>query len=657
MNRPGPVTSDTSRHERRVFVSYATADRKQALSVCKAIERRGTKCWMSTRDVRPGENYQEAIVRSIRAARAMVLVFSDAANDSDEIKKELSLASRYRIPVMALRIEDVEPSDAFAYELSTRQWIDAFDGWDESIDALVETLDQLSAGPDAFAGGTHATHHRRASRGSRRVVPIAAAIVLVLGIAGASWLLLRPRPAAAHSTVVRLAGFERLSPDLPSTMPDAVRDEFVSSFPEDETITISTAAAPPPGNAASFALGGTLRRDGQKLRAIARLTDDRTGALIWSQDFEYPADSPDKAPHWFAVAAASILQCSLSAAATYPKALPQKSLSLLFSACGADSSAQALDAARRLVRLTPDFSAGWSALAGTSILYAQAARSQHDALHKEAWAATEKAIQLDPNNADAYVNQNHLLPHGELIRREALLKRAVAARPTACGCEHYFYGWFLWEVGRVHDAQVELLRGVARNPFDIQMRVNLAETILLQGYSAADADEQYRIAADMVPDPDFVAEEKLWSAPITGDYVTALQVLSSGGEKSLPPDLRTALTASYKALISGDAAAKSKAASMFQAVAEDHRTYLTVLTLGALGANGAALEQMRKWDSTGSTIRARLFLWYPSMRGVISDPGFPAVAQQMGLMTYWKTTHTRPDVCSAKDAPPFCRMI
>ena len=77
-------------------------------------------------------------MRALRASRAMVLVFSDAANNSDEIKKELSLASRYHIPVMALRIEDVEPSDAFAYELSTRQWIDAFESWDKSIDALSE---------------------------------------------------------------------------------------------------------------------------------------------------------------------------------------------------------------------------------------------------------------------------------------------------------------------------------------------------------------------------------------------------------------------------------------------------------------------------------------------------------------------------------------
>ena len=33
------------------------------------------------------------------------------------------------------------------------------------------------------------------------------------------------------------------------------------------------------------------------------------------------------------------------------------------------------------------------------------------------------------------------------------------------------------------------------------------------------------------------------------------------------------------------------------------------------------------------------------MRGTLSDPGFPAVAAQLGLMKYWKTTHTRPDVC------------
>ena len=51
------------------------------------------------RDVPPGANYQEAIVQSLRTARAVALVFSDAANTSGEIKKELSLASRHHVPV------------------------------------------------------------------------------------------------------------------------------------------------------------------------------------------------------------------------------------------------------------------------------------------------------------------------------------------------------------------------------------------------------------------------------------------------------------------------------------------------------------------------------------------------------------------------------
>ncbi len=130
MNEQEPSTGREDRGPPPVFISYATADRAEALKVCNAIERRGTRCWISMRDVPPGANYQEAIVQSLRDARAMVLVFSDAANNSSEIKKELSLASRYEVPVIALRLKDVAPSDAFAYELSTRQWINAFEGWD-----------------------------------------------------------------------------------------------------------------------------------------------------------------------------------------------------------------------------------------------------------------------------------------------------------------------------------------------------------------------------------------------------------------------------------------------------------------------------------------------------------------------------------------------
>jgi hypothetical protein len=38
--------------------------------------------------------------------------------------------------VIPVRIEDVLPNDALAYELATRQWIDLFRDWEHAIERL-----------------------------------------------------------------------------------------------------------------------------------------------------------------------------------------------------------------------------------------------------------------------------------------------------------------------------------------------------------------------------------------------------------------------------------------------------------------------------------------------------------------------------------------
>ncbi|WP_396604585.1 toll/interleukin-1 receptor domain-containing protein [Bradyrhizobium sp. YCK136] len=121
-----------------IFISHSSKDRAHVLRVCKALEARGLVCWMSFRDVSPGDNFQQAIVRAIRAAKVMVLVFTDNANSSREIQKELALASQLGVTVIPARVENVDPSEAaLVYELSTRQWIDLFENWDEGIERLV----------------------------------------------------------------------------------------------------------------------------------------------------------------------------------------------------------------------------------------------------------------------------------------------------------------------------------------------------------------------------------------------------------------------------------------------------------------------------------------------------------------------------------------
>ena len=126
-----------------IFISYASKDRDVARTICDALENRGLSCWMSSRDVGPGENFQVSIVRAIRAARVMILVFSANANNSDEVKKELVLAGQTHLVVIPVRVEDVIPDEAFAYEFATRQWIDMFVDWERAIQRLILQLSAI----------------------------------------------------------------------------------------------------------------------------------------------------------------------------------------------------------------------------------------------------------------------------------------------------------------------------------------------------------------------------------------------------------------------------------------------------------------------------------------------------------------------------------
>jgi len=115
----GPITAIPA----PVFISHFSAGRAIAERVVTALETRGIACWVSYRDSLPAENYQAAIVRAIRDASAVVLIFTGNANRSDEILRELALASQMRRMAVPLRVDNVEPADAFRFELATRQWL------------------------------------------------------------------------------------------------------------------------------------------------------------------------------------------------------------------------------------------------------------------------------------------------------------------------------------------------------------------------------------------------------------------------------------------------------------------------------------------------------------------------------------------------------
>ncbi len=122
----------------QVFISFSSKDKKFAEKIYDRLVKHGISCWMSSRNIPPGGDYQGCIVDAINQAEIVVLVFSAQANRSNEVAKELSLASKKAI--IPARIEDVLPQGAFQFQLTNRQFIDLFDDFENKLEELSERI-------------------------------------------------------------------------------------------------------------------------------------------------------------------------------------------------------------------------------------------------------------------------------------------------------------------------------------------------------------------------------------------------------------------------------------------------------------------------------------------------------------------------------------
>jgi hypothetical protein len=171
--------------EKMIFISHSSKDQKVARNICAALEARGLYCWAAYRDVPAGANFQDAIVQAIKAAKVMLLVFTGNANNSDEIKKELALASQNRLVLIPVRIEDVMPSEALEYALAGGEWISLSKNWDKEIANLCARLERLvpretPASPAATAVSFRDGWFVRAIG----IVAVIYGVVMILGVTG-----------------------------------------------------------------------------------------------------------------------------------------------------------------------------------------------------------------------------------------------------------------------------------------------------------------------------------------------------------------------------------------------------------------------------------------------------------------------------------------
>jgi hypothetical protein len=138
-----------------VYISYSHVDKSAADAACATLERAGIRCWIAPRDITPGDEWSAAIIKAIDQCRAMVLIFSQNANSSRQIRREVERAITVGIPLVPVRIEDVVPTESLAYFMGTVHWLDAMTPpFENHLLKLADSLKGLLQAHPSPLGGT-----------------------------------------------------------------------------------------------------------------------------------------------------------------------------------------------------------------------------------------------------------------------------------------------------------------------------------------------------------------------------------------------------------------------------------------------------------------------------------------------------------------------
>jgi TIR domain len=181
-----------------VFISHSVKDKAVADAIVARLEAESVTCWVAPRDVVPGADWGESIINAIESSRIMILIFSQSANTSTQIKREVERAVNKGVYIIPFRVDDIPPARSLEYFISTSQWMDAFSPpLERHLDNLAKTVKSVLQSPPLPGASVPVQSERKSPivtaqiprPSSRKAIPIAVAIVALMIVGGVGWYL------------------------------------------------------------------------------------------------------------------------------------------------------------------------------------------------------------------------------------------------------------------------------------------------------------------------------------------------------------------------------------------------------------------------------------------------------------------------------------
>lgn len=126
-----------------VFISYSSKNQKTVEAICAYLEQYKIRCFVAYRDIPKGVVWSRAIVEALEESRMMLVVFSEEFNISNQVDREIELASEEGLPILTFRISDTDFKGAKKYYLKNLNWIDAYPHPEACFGGLLASVAKL----------------------------------------------------------------------------------------------------------------------------------------------------------------------------------------------------------------------------------------------------------------------------------------------------------------------------------------------------------------------------------------------------------------------------------------------------------------------------------------------------------------------------------
>ena len=505
-----------------VFISYASQDRARILNLVERLRAAGVSVWIDQMGIEGATMWSQEIVAAIRSCKVLILAISENSAGSENVVKEVALASEGRKRILPVYLAQAEIPESMAYQLAGIQRIEFFEGREDAAQqAIIRALAKLgvTVADDASAaaantpgsashGPSHPTGKAEAKSEAAVWLKVAAAVVglALLGFAGTFFLgsstTTTPMPIAlgqAQTNTTTQATLDTnrvvvlpfktigtsgetadLGYGLVSTLTSklqplqnlvVIAKESARKFEDSDQSLNEIGQALNVGTIVT----GEIQTSSDKIQVNIQLINANTAALGWGSTFTKSKDEFLDLQNEIATKLASELKGGLDAAEAQQlaqKATENPEAQAEYQAGrrewnkrSKEGFENAIAHFKKAIELDPSYADPYAGLADTyGLLPGYNFALPNDAMPK-AKTYAEEAIKLNPNLASAYTSIAWVQNTYEYDWTKAKInyEKAIQLNPNYATGNHW-YGLFLTDIGRTEDSIETVLKAAQLDP-------------------------------------------------------------------------------------------------------------------------------------------------------------------------------------------------